>query len=76
MKYFLVSVFDRRVNAFMQPVVVVSLAHAQRGFLKELDEGEFKVLRGDVSLHCVGEFDEESGALSAGGARELISSAV
>lgn len=62
MKYLLVAVFDRRVNAFMTPVTVVSAPQAVRSFLKETEgQGEFAALKADVSLWCLGEVDEVTG---------------
>lgn len=62
MKHYLVAVFDSRTGAFMAPAAVASLAVAQRSFWKETEgDGAFVSMKGDVSLHLVGTFDEESG---------------
>lgn len=73
MKYYLVAVHDRRVNAFMTPVAVVSLPQAQRSFLKETGVGgEFHALKADVSLWCLGSFDEESGVFDGEERHQLV----
>lgn len=73
MKYYLVAVFDRRVQAFMTPVAVVSLPQAQRSFLKETEgTGEFSALKADVSLHVLAELYEETGGVDTTCRRELV----
>lgn len=72
-KYSIVAVYDRKVGAFMTPVAVVSIAQAQRSFLKEVEEGgEFFKLRADVSLWVLGELDEVSGDIDTSMRREVV----
>jgi len=65
MKYHLVAMYDKRVDAFMTPVCVVSIPQAQRSFLKETAEGgDGYAMRGDLQLYHMGSFDECSGVFS------------
>lgn len=74
MKYVLVSVFDRAVQAYAPPMAVRAMGEATRMFRDEVNNKESRICQhpSDYELYCVGEFSDDSGQLSALSAPTLI----
>ena len=67
MKHELVAVFDQAAASFARPFAVPTIGLAERSFSDEVNRAgsDMNAHPEDYSLHKVGEFDDESGSVTA-----------
>lgn len=74
MKYVLVSVFDRAVQAYAPVMSVRAIGEATRMFRDEVNNPESRIHLhpGDYELYCLGEFSDDKGELFSSGPTLIV----
>lgn len=76
MKLGMYSIFDRKAESYASPFYAANDAAAMRLFVMEgqRDESMIRMFPSDYELCCVGDFDDQSGLVSAPpkGVRQLL----
>lgn len=74
MKLYIYSVYDKAVNAYMQPFYARSAGEAIRSFTELANDPKTNVAKypSDYTLFALGEFDDNSGAFAGVEPRRLV----
>lgn len=75
MKLYCMSVFDKKVEAFLQPFFCRTIGEAVRSFTEAVNDPgkQFGRYAGDYSLYRLGEFDDNSGKFDSGEPVHVVS---